>query len=482
MSTSVNVIDPSYARRDVGLPERLLMTALLCDTLVVVYGLAAGFWLRFYTPIAKYGVPTEVSIQSYAGFLVFGALLMLFMLTNYGLYKKQTLLRYRHVSMLVLKSGLIWFAGFIGFALVFKFQAPISRLFVTLASINVIAGLLIWRNLFHRVLRNSPAAAQLKQRVLFVGWSEDTEHLARSFQADDACAYQVAGCAMSRRGSFERTPPENVDVFECVHEIENLIHRENIDIVILSDLDCARSDIVALANVCEKEMVQFKVVPSYFQILVSGLHLETVNGVPVLGVSQLPLDKLQNVILKRTIDFAGALIGLILCVPIIAVFSVLVYRESPGPIFYRARRLGLRGREFDMFKIRSMRLYADREGTGHWTLKDDPRRLKIGGFIRKWNIDELPQFWNVLKGDMSLVGPRPESVELIKSFKEEIPHYNARHNVKSGITGWAQVNGLRGDTDLTERIKCDLWYLENWNPLLDFQIMFMTLMKNKNAG
>jgi exopolysaccharide biosynthesis polyprenyl glycosylphosphotransferase len=482
MSASVNILAPSYARRHVGLAERLLMMALLCDTLVVVYGLAAGFWLRFYTPIAKYGTPSEVSIQSYAGYLIFGALLMLSTLTYHRLYEKQTLLRYRHVSLLVLKSGVIWFAGFLGFALVFKFQAPISRLFVALASFNVIVGLLIWRNLFHRLLRNSPAAARLKQRVLFVGWNEDAERLAQSFQNDDACAYQVVGCALSQRGTFERTPPENVDVFGCVRKIENLIHSENIEMVILSDLDCARSDIVALANVCEKEMVQFKVVPSYFQILVSGLHLETVGGVPILGVSQLPLDKLPNVILKRTIDIVGAIAGLILCVPIIAVFSVIVFMESPGPIFYRQRRLGQRGMEFDIFKIRSMRLDAEKDGQPGWTTANDPRRLKIGGFMRKWNIDEVPQFWNVLKGEMSLVGPRPERPELIRSFKEEIPHYNARHNVKPGITGWAQVNGLRGDTDLTERIKCDLWYLENWNPLLDFQIIFMTFVNNKNAA
>ena len=254
-------------------------------------------------------------------------------------------------------------------------------------------------------------------------------------------------------------------------------------IVILSDLDCMRSEIVALANVCEKEMVQFKVIPSYFQILVSGLHLETVNGVPVLGVSQLPLDKLPNIVLKRTIDIVGAIAGLILCVlPLISIFAAIVYLESPGPIFYRQRRLGQRGMEFDIIKIRSMRLDAEKDGQPGWTTANDPRRLKIGAFMRKWNIDEVPQFWNVLKGEMSLVGPRPERPELILNFKEEIPHYNARHNVKPGITGWAQTKGLRGDTDLTERIKCDLWYLENWNVLLDFQIMFMTFVKNDNAA
>jgi exopolysaccharide biosynthesis polyprenyl glycosylphosphotransferase len=482
MPTSINAIELGQARRYVSLAERLLMTALVCDALVIVYGLIAAFWLRFYTPIAKYGIRSDLTLRDYAGYLAYATVLMLFVLTYHGLYEKQTLLRYRHVSMLVLKSGVVWFAGFFGIALVFHSQAAVSRLFVAIASVNVITGLLIWRNLFHRLLRNSPAAARLKQRALFVGWNEDAERLAQSFKHDEACAYEVAGCAVPHRGSFERTPPEEVDIFGCVRNMEDLIQRENIELVILSDLDCVRTDIVALANVCEKEMVQFKVVPSYFQILVSGLHLETVNGVPVLGVSQLPLDKLPNIVLKRSIDIVGAIAGLILCGPLISIFAAIVYLESPGPIFYRQRRLGQRGMEFNIYKIRSMRLDAEKDGRPGWTTADDPRRLKIGGFMRKWNIDEVPQFWNVLKGEMSLVGPRPERPELIVNFKEEIPHYNARHNVKPGISGWAQVNGLRGDTDLTERIKCDLWYLENWNPLLDFQIMFMTFVKHDNAA
>jgi exopolysaccharide biosynthesis polyprenyl glycosylphosphotransferase len=229
-------------------------------------------------------------------------------------------------------------------------------------------------------------------------------------------------------------------------------------------------------------MVDFKVVPSYFQILVSGLHLETVRGVPILGVSRLPLDRSFNIFLKRFVDVVGSLVGLALALPIVAIFGALVYSESPGPIFYRQRRLGRRGMEFDILKIRSMRLDAETKGKVGWTTKDDPRRLRIGAFMRRWNIDEVPQFWNVLLGEMSLVGPRPERPELIRNFKHEIPHYNARHNAKPGITGWAQVNGLRGDTDLNKRIKSDLWYLENWNLFLDFQIMFLTFVKRDNAA
>ena len=482
MPSSIEVTLPLPIRRHVGAAERLIVSALLADTIVIVYALMAGFWLRFYTPLARYGSGSETSLRNYAEYIAFGTLLMLGTLTYYRLYEKQTLLRYRQVSLLVLKSGVVWLAAFAAFALVFKFQPALSRGYVVLSGTVVILALLTWRNIFHRVIRRSPLAKYLKRRVLFVGWNHEAERLMETFRADDACAYEVVGCTEAQQGSFKRMPPESVAVFPKAKEMEYLFHREEIEMVILADLDGSRSDVVSLSNLCEKEMVEFKLIPSYFQILVSGLHLETVNGVPVLGVSQLPLDKLPNVVLKRTLDVVGAIVGLILSAPILAVFGTLVYLESPGPILYRQRRLGQRGMEFDILKIRSMRLDAEKNGRPGWTTADDPRRLKIGSFMRKWNIDEVPQFWNVLWGEMSLVGPRPERPELIRNFKEEIPHYSARHNVKPGITGWAQIKGLRGDTDLTERIKCDLWYLENWNVLLDFQIMFMTFVKNENAA
>ena len=267
-----------------------------------------------------------------------------------------------------------------------------------------------------------------------------------------------------------------------IEEAERIISSIAIDILILADLEYDRQRILHLANACEREMVEFKVVPSYFQILVSGLHLETVSGIPVLGVSRLPLDRIVSRAFKRAIDIVGGTLGLLLSLPIIFIFGAIVYLESPGPIFYRQRRSGRNGKLFDIIKIRSMRLDAEGDGKVGWTVQDDPRRLRIGAFMRKWNIDEVPQFWNVLKGEMSLVGPRPERPELVATFKHDVPHYNARHNAKPGITGWAQVHGLRGNTDLGERINYDLWYMENWSPILDFQIMFMTLFKHKNAG
>ena len=466
--------------RDKALPDRLVVATLICDTIVIVYGLIFSFWLRFQTPLREVGIPTSPHLKEYAGYIAFGTLSLVVMLTNFGIYERNALLRFRFVALQSLKACFWWAMAFLSISLVLRFAPPISRMFVVAGGILTPAALLGWRWLLHRYLARSFVAVNLRQRVLFVGWNKEAERLAKEFTQDPVSAYQVVGCIGSKGTRLPRAP--QAGILGQYDDLLEVLRTKAIDMVILTDVNGVKGDIVGLANTCEKEMVDFKVVPSYFQILVSGLHLETVSGVPILGVSRLPLDRSFNIFLKRLLDVAGALVGLALALPIMAIFGAIVYYESPGPIFYRQRRIGRSGLEFDILKIRSMRLDAETPGQVGWTTKDDPRRLRIGAFMRATNIDEVPQFWNVLKGEMSLVGPRPERPELIRNFKHEIPHYNARHNAKPGITGWAQVNGLRGDTDLNERIKCDLWYLENWSVLLDFQIMFMTFVKNKNAA
>ena len=479
LTTSLPRTEADCPVRDKSLPERLVNLSLVFDTVVIVYAMIVSFMVRFHSKIAEFGIPDDPTLRDYAGYIAFGSLALVLTLTSRGVYERNKLLRLRSVSLEILKSCCFWAAGFLAVALALKFHPPISRAYVIIASVLTPALLLWWRWVFHSLVSHSNAVASLRQRILFVGWNEESEKLAKHFTEDPSTAYSVVGCISSTRARFQRKPQTRV--LGRLDDVTEVIHRHGIDMVVLTDLSGARDEIVSLANTCEREMVTFKVIPSYFQILVSGLHLETVDGIPILGVSRLPLDRFSNQVLKRILDITGAIVGLVLSAPLIAVFGAIVYYESPGPIFYRQRRLGLGGREFDILKIRSMRLDAEKNGRPGWTTKDDPRRLRIGAFMRKYNIDEVPQFWNVLMGHMSLVGPRPERPELIRNFKHEIPHYNARHNAIPGITGWAQVNGLRGDTDLTERIKCDLWYLENWNLLLDLQIMFMTFFKRDNA-
>jgi exopolysaccharide biosynthesis polyprenyl glycosylphosphotransferase len=375
-----------------------------------------------------------------------------------------------------------WLVAYMALSWLLRGEGEISRIFVTIAFVVTTTTFICWRFLLFKLVSEEPIAQRLRQRILFVGWSEHARVLARSILRDGQHPYQIIGYVPSRHEQTRYNGSVFVRKLGETSEIPDVLRRHEIDVVMLTDGDASTNETMELANLCEKEMVEFKVVPSCSQILLSCLRLQTVSGVPVLGVSYFPLDYPFNVLVKQLLDLVGGLVGTILSAPLIAVFAFLVYRESPGPVIYRQLRLGQHGRPFWIYKIRSMRLDAESDGRVGWSTARDPRRLRIGGFMRRWNIDELPQFWNVLKGDMSLVGPRPERPELIDRFKEEISHYNARHNIKPGITGWAQVNGFRGDTDLNERIRCDLFYIENWSPLLDLQIMITTLFRHKNAA
>jgi exopolysaccharide biosynthesis polyprenyl glycosylphosphotransferase len=488
VGTSIRT-DVAPSRADLGLtdecrqfPHRIAFLCFAGDAVVAFACLLAAFWLRFDTRLRDFGVEAPgIILSSYSNYIIFGTASLLLVLAQKQMYDGSWLL-HRHSSLKdVIVACQIWGAGFLGFSLFFKFQPSLSRVYVALATVTAMTGLYAWRQLFFYYLRQESVAGKLRQRILVVGWTTYAQRLKEIIENDPSHPYEVVCCVPTPEGTFQHEPPKSIRQFDSYKEIRRLINTMAPDIVLVADVNVPVKHWEALGSLCEKELVQLKVVPSYFSILVSGLHLETLSGIPILGVSRLPLDRMFNKLVKRLTDIGGATIGLLLCAPLIAIFGALVYLESPGPILYRQRRLGRNGKTFEMLKIRSMRLDAEKDGKVGWSTKDDPRRLRIGGFMRKWNIDEVPQFWNVLKGQMSLVGPRPERPELIRNFKHEIPHYNARHTVKPGITGWAQVNGLRGDTDLAQRISHDLYYVEHWNLLFDLQTMFLTFFKNKNA-
>ncbi|HET7535288.1 MAG TPA: exopolysaccharide biosynthesis polyprenyl glycosylphosphotransferase, partial [Candidatus Didemnitutus sp.] len=459
-----------------------LVTAIILDAIVIFLALVASSWLRFETRLADFGSNAHtLHWTDYVGHILFGTALFSFMCVHFKVYSLPLMLRYRSSAAAILKSACVWVVAYIAIAFLLRFDRPVSRVYVFIAFLGTTTSLLVWRHLFHRFAIKAAVNGRLRQRVLFVDWSVHATALVDALVADRQHLYEIVGCVPPTHEQFTAEPPTRVRRLGGHDRLADLLRRQAVDMVILADLNPSDEEMVRLANCCEKEMVEFKVIPSCFQTFVSGLHLETLRGVPVLSISHLPLDNPFHVAFKQLIDFFGALVGLVISAPLIAIFGLLVYLESPGPIFYWQRRLGRDGTPFWICKLRSMKLDAERDGRVGWSKRDDPRRLRIGAFIRRWNIDETPQFWNVLKGEMSLVGPRPERPELIVNFKEEIPHYNARHHIKPGITGWAQVNGFRGDTDLTERVRYDLYYIENWNPLFDFQIMFLTLFSRKNA-
>ena len=319
----------------------------------------------------------------------------------------------------------------------------------------------------------------VQRRVLVVGCNSQVETmLQRTTDINRITPLSIIG-VVGYSGNIML--PKGVLQWPIGTSISELLNARHYDEVIVAEGCLESGKIEEVQQACGRELIDFALLPERVSSLNRCLQLESVQGVPLLTQSKRPLDRIEFSILKRFVDIIGAVVGLILFTPVIALFCALVYKESKGSVFYKQERTGRGGKTFQIIKIRSMRLDAEASGGAQWCSEDDNRRLKIGAWMRRLNIDELPQFWNVLKGDMSLVGPRPERPELILEFKSEIHYYNTRHTVKPGLTGWAQVNGWRGDTCLRSRIACDLEYIERAGFWLDLRIILMTLKSVKNA-
>jgi exopolysaccharide biosynthesis polyprenyl glycosylphosphotransferase len=326
------------------------------------------------------------------------------------------------------------------------------------------------------------AREQVQERIAFAGWGRRLERVLNGLKYNLGSLQQVLGfIEVPGIPSSIFTTKTNYLPVGQLKDLEEILKRDRISLMIVDDNCLEHEEMQEIAAICSRCLVSMNVVPRSFDIWLTQLSFQVVGGVPLMGIHGLRHSRLHNRMIKRTVDIVGGLVGLLLSAPIMLICAYLIKRESPGPIFYSQTRLGRGGRPFTIYKLRSMRVDAEKDNKPGWTIENDPRRLKIGTFMRKWNIDETPQFWNVLKGDMSLVGPRPERPELAEAFSKTIRHYNLRHTCKPGVTGWAAVNGLRGNTSLVDRLEYDLFYLENWDVLFDFKIMFFTFFPSENA-
>ncbi len=360
-------------------------------------------------------------------------------------------------------------------ALLFKnsvFEVNLPRVmvaYVWLAGLVLVTTARWFLELLRDAMRSRGLAPD---RVLLVGTGETARLILRNIRGSPFLGYHVVG-VVKGRGSVEEI--EGVPVIGHVDDLPRLMEAERVDEVIICLPNAPGEEILNLIALVQRERVSIKIVPDVYDLMTAGVTIDDLGGLPLLSIRDVAL-RGWKLALKRAIDVVGSAIGLVLLSPLMMFIALRIRLDSQGPILFVQERMGLDAHSFPMVKFRSMRLDAEANGPG-WTVKGDPRVTPLGQFIRRTSLDELPQFVNVLLGDMSLVGPRPEQPAFVEQFRRRVPRYMERLREKAGITGWAQVNGLRGDTSIEERTKYDLWYIENWSVWLDIKILIRTVLR-----
>ena len=320
------------------------------------------------------------------------------------------------------------------------------------------------------------------KHILLVGMGEAGKGYMDRIMDNPEWGYHVFGILDD---NMERTATyRGIHMIGRTEDLERILKEHQLDEIIIALSLSEYYKLAHIVAVCEKSGVHTKLIPDYGNIIPTRPYTEDLMGLPVINIRYVPLSNTFNAMAKRAVDIVGSLICIVLFSPVMLLAAFMVKLTSPGPVIFRQERVGLHNKPFVMYKFRSMQVQSKSRERAGWTTKNDARVTGVGKFMRKTSIDELPQLFNVLKGEMSLIGPRPERPQFVEKFREEIPRYMVKHQVRPGMTGWAQVNGYRGDTSIRKRIDCDLYYIENWTMGLDIKILFLTVFKgfiNKNA-
>lgn len=321
-----------------------------------------------------------------------------------------------------------------------------------------------------------------QKHCLLIGANEIGDDFIEKIEKNRHWGYQIRGVLDNwahKGGTYHGYP-----VLGGIGNLVEVLLNQYFDLVVVALTSEDAEELGYILAQCEKAGVKSNVIPYYYRYIPTRPYMDDLDGLPIIDTRQVPLDNWFKGGVKRCFDICFALAAILLTSPVMLLSVIMVKLTSPGPVIFKQERVGRNRSHFMMYKFRSMRVQTDEEEHVQWTVKNDPRKTRWGAFMRKTSIDELPQFFNVLKGDMSVVGPRPERPYFVDKFKEEIPRYMIKHQVRPGITGWAQVHGYRGDTSIEERINHDLYYIENWTLAMDIQIIFLTVFKglvNKNA-
>lgn len=377
------------------------------------------------------------------------------------------------------------FSMFMLLSLLFLFKVvDLSRYLLIFYFIFSVVLVIFYRLFVKISLRTIRRKGFNKQFILVVGAGELGRKYYDNLMRNPEFGFQVIGFLDDFVKEFDCTNKKYGNILGTIDQLSEILENKLVDEVVIALPIRVHKRYREIVMVCEKAGVRTSIIPDFYNILPATPHFDSLGDIPLINVRDVPLDDAQKRLFKRLFDIVFSICAILVTSPIMILIVLGIKITSPGPIIFRQERVGLNRRTFQMYKFRSMKHMPESVSNTQWTTENDPRRTKFGTFLRKTSLDELPQFFNVLKGDMSVVGPRPERPYFVDQFKEDVPKYMIKHHVRPGITGWAQVCGLRGDTSIKDRIVHDIFYIENWTFLFDIKIIFKTIVNgfvNKNA-
>ena len=453
---------------------------MLIDVIVLAVSYISAWFLRFMGPFA-YSAEQGLSFEQYMLALIFIIPGYLLLYQAFTLYEPLHMQGRRLMLANIIKANVLGMLIFV-FLLYMLKESDFSRL--TVYIFCVVNILLEWgvRMLIFAVLRDMRKKGLNQKQIILVGYSRAAEEYIDRIEANPQWGYIV-------RGILDDNVPagtvyKGIKVIGRIANLTVILPANRLDEIAITLGLSEYYRLEEIVAMCEKSGVHTKFIPDYNKIIPTKPYTEDILGLPVINIRYVPLSNTFNSMVKRVMDIFGSIAAIIVSSPVMLLMCILIKATSPGPLIYRQERVGLHNKTFWMYKFRSMEIQPESEEKKAWTVKNDPRVTGIGKFMRRTSIDELPQLFNILKGDMSLVGPRPERPFFVEKFRKEIPRYMVKHQVRPGLTGWAQVNGYRGDTSIRKRIDCDLYYIENWSIGFDIKILFLTIFKgfiNKNA-
>ena len=458
--------------------QRFLNGALIVvDALVIIIALICAFAMRFKTNIFGQ-IGGHLPFENY--FLLTFLIVPLYLVFYYffGLYKP-----FRDQSSIIPEISQIFKVNFLVFviliAMLFVINQPdYSRIMLFILAVFSTIFAIIERYSFRKVLRHIRSKDRNLKHILIVGDGELVSNFAEKINKRKYLGYCISGILGNNHEVGEKIG--EVEVIGKINQFEEFLSKNEYDRVIIAIPLKQYDNLNNLVDICERQGVKAEIIPDYYKYLPAKPSVDMIGELPIINIRYVPLDDAFNKFLKKASDIVVSLIAIIITSPIMIFTCLAIKLSSPGPIIFKQERIGYEKKPFMMYKFRSMKVQDESVEVSKWTTEDDPRKTKIGSFIRKTSIDELPQFFNVLRGEMSVVGPRPERPYFVDKFKKDIPKYMVKHQVRPGLTGWAQIHGCRGNTSIKKRIDYDIEYVENWYFGLDVLIMWKTLTRQSS--